>query len=336
MIERDFSLNYHVGYRNTRKGLLKKVIFWMFVLLIFSIPSLFVKNIFLKSENNTFTSSEIISPLAKGTEGVLSAKDITTPSNEGLKNVVDASLVGTTADYAVAIINLKSGEEYFYNEHMEFDSASLYKLWVMAVVFQWIEEGKLSLDKTLTQDVKTLNESFKIDEEIAEKKEGTISLTVKEALGLMITKSDNYAALLLTLKVRLSAVQVFLNEYGLMDSKVGTASPSASPTTTSFDTAMFFNKLYNGEFSNSQNTKEMISLLKKQVLNEKLPKNLPENTIVAHKTGELDGFSHDAGIVYAPNGEYVITVLSKSIDPKGANEKIVDLSKTVYDYFESR
>lgn len=332
MIERDFSLNYHVGYRNTRRGLLKKIIFWMFVLFIFSIPFLFIKNIFLKSENNTFASSEIISPLAKSQANVLSASN-TVSESIGLKTIVENALEGTTADYGISIINLKTGEEYFYNEHAKFESASLYKLWIMAVIYKWIDEGKLSLDERLTQDVKALNERFKLDEEVAEQKEGTISYTVKEALDLMITKSDNYAALLLTLKVRLSAVQVFLDEYGLMDSKVGTASPSASPTTTSSDTAMFFNKLYNGEFSSPQNTSEMISLLKRQVLNEKLPKNLPLNTVIAHKTGELDGSSHDAGIVYSPSADYIIVVLSNSTNPKGANERIVNISKEVYDYF---
>lgn len=336
MIEKDYSLNYHVGYRNTKKSVIKKLPFWIFSLFILLIIFLFTKNTFLKNDNNTFAESEIISPLAKDNKSVLSIQEGSTINNEGLKNAVEKVLEKTTADYAVAIINLRTGEEYFRNEHVKFDSASLYKLWVMAVVYKFIEDGKLSLGSKLSQDVKTLNERFKIDEEIAEQKEGTISLTVKEALELMIAKSDNYPALLLTLQVRLLKIQDFLNDYGLTESKVGSASSSASPTTTAYDTTLFFNKLYNGEFSTSQNTSEMINLLKRQVLNEKIPNNLPQDTVVAHKTGELDGFSHDAGIVFAPKGEYIISILSKSTNPKGANERIADLSKAVYDYFESR
>ncbi len=334
MIERDFSLNYHVGYRNTRRSLFKKITFWLFILLVLSIPLFFVKNIFLKSGNNTFANNEIISPLAKAAGSVLSAKDNTIPNNEGLKKAVDGSLGKTTAQYAVGVINLKTGQEYFYNERIRFESASLYKLWVMAVVFQWIESGRLSLDDKLTQDVKTLNEKFKIEENSAERKEGTVSYSVKEALDLMITKSDNYSALLLVLKVRLAAIQGFLADYGLMESKIGTA--SGSPVITAYDTTLFFNKLYNGEFSNPQNTDKMLALLKGQVLNEKLPKNLPINTIIAHKTGELDGFSHDAGIIYSPSADYIIVVLSKSTNPLGANERIANISKAVYDYFNSK
>lgn len=332
MIDKDYSLNYHVSYRNTKRGLIKKLSFWFVLLFCLTIGGLLVKNIFLDQKStNEFISQDIISPLAKGSQAVLAVTEKLMPQSVGLKKIVDEALSGTTGEYGVAIINLKTGEEYFYNEHKKFDSASLYKLWVMVTIYKWIDKGKLTLDKVLTQDVKTLNERFKIDQETAEQKEGTISLSVKDALNLMITKSDNYAALLLALTVRLSQVQLFLDEYGFADSKVGGA--DSLPMTTASDIVIFFEKLYKGELGNSQNTSEMITLLKRQVLNEKLPKDLPLNTVIAHKTGELGGVSHDSGIVYSPSGEYIIVVLSDSTNPKGANERIVNLSKAVYDYF---
>ncbi|MBI2025838.1 MAG: serine hydrolase, partial [Candidatus Levybacteria bacterium] len=146
MIERDYSLNYHVGYSNTKKTLLKKIVFWLSLSFVLLVAFLFIKNIFFKSNDNTLAANQIISPLAKVTESVLAQNDSSVLDNEGLKNVVETSLEGTTAKYGIAIINLKSGQQYFYNEHKRFESASLYKLWVMAVVFQWIEKRKLSLD----------------------------------------------------------------------------------------------------------------------------------------------------------------------------------------------
>ena len=47
----------------------------------------------------------------------------------------------------------------------------------------------------------------------------------------------------------------------------------------------------------------MLELLKAQTLNDKLPKYLPDQVIMAHKAGELDDVSHDAGIVYSPAGD---------------------------------
>ena len=79
----------------------------------------------------------------------------------------------------------------------------------------------------------------------------------------------------------------------------------------------------------------MLQLLKIQKLNNKIPRYLPKDTVVAHKTGELDPFTHDAGIVYTPNGNYIIVVLSKSDDPDLAENRIADISKNVFNYFQN-
>ena len=118
---------------------------------------------------------------------------------------------------------------------------------------------------------------------------------------------------------------------GFKDSSVGGSGDS--PKSTADDIALFFEKLYKGELANTQYTKEMLDLLKAQTLNDKLPKYLPKGTVVAHKTGEIDYLSHDGGIVYAPTGDYIIVVLSESSYPPGAEERIAQISKRVFDYF---
>ena len=330
MIVKDYSYYSSFELKRSRRFVGKKTLFmlFLFVLIIFFA---FIKS-FIFNVKEDVLSAEIISPLASK-----SSSDTPTPTvsqkqnSESLENVVSAVLSGTKGEYGIGIVNLKTGEQYFLEEHTKFESASLYKLWIMAVVYKKIEEGSLSQDKILTQDIKILNEKFKINEELAEKKEGTVSLSVKDDLKLMITRSDNYAALLLAANVRLSNVQNFLNDYGLTESKVGTVTDP--PTITAYDTVLFFIKLYNGEFSTVAFTNEMTTLLKGQVLNEKIPKYLPANTVIGHKTGELGQYSHDGGIVYAPFGDYIIVVLSKSSSPKDANEIIAQISKGVYEYF---
>ena len=78
----------------------------------------------------------------------------------------------------------------------------------------------------------------------------------------------------------------------------------------------------------------MLDLLKKQKLNNKLPANLPEGVEIAHKTGEIGYFTHDAGIVYTSKGDYIIVVLSQSDMPSAAEDRIASISKNVYDYFQ--
>lgn len=252
--------------------------------------------------------------------------------NNPLERVVSQALVDTQGSYAVAIINKKTGETYMRNEHKEYDAASLYKLWVMAVVFNQIQDGRLEENTVLKADIPELNRKFRISSESAELTEGSINFTVASALAQMITISHNYAALALTEKIRLSTVATFLDDKGFHESHVSSA--DHPPKTTASDIALFFTKLMNGELANEENTAKMINLLKAQRLNNKLPRYLPNGTTIAHKTGELGLFSHDGGIVYLPNGNpYVIVVLSESIYPSAAEERISQVSQRVFEYF---
>lgn len=248
-----------------------------------------------------------------------------------LKEAVDKALEGTKGKYALVIKNLKTGENYYQNQDEVFDAGSLYKLWIMASVFKQIEEGKLTEDQVLSQSIETLNRKFGIDPELAELQEGGITQTVSLALQQMITISHNYSALLLTEKVRLSTVATFLKTNGFTLSKVGTEGDA--PITTASEMALFLEKLYNGKLGSEDSTNKMTELLKKQKLNKKLPKYLPPGIPIAHKTGELGWFSHDVGIVYLDKGDYVIVVLSESSSPSGAEERIAEVSKAVYEYF---
>lgn len=77
----------------------------------------------------------------------------------------------------------------------------------------------------------------------------------------------------------------------------------------------------------------MLTLLKNQKLNNKLPKHLPTKTVIAHKTGEIDLFTHDAGIVFSPHGDYIIVVMSETEFPPAADARIANISKSVFEYF---
>ena len=251
--------------------------------------------------------------------------------NHSLKKVVDKSMEGASGNYSLVVKNLKDNESYQTLEHKEFDAGSLYKLWIMAEAFDQIQKGELEESEVLSSSIANLNNKFNISSESAELTEGGITLSVKDALKQMITISHNYAALLLTERIRLSKVATFLKDNGFEESSVGIN--GQSPTTTASDITKFFEKLYKSELANQENSQKMIELLKAQTLNNKLPKYLPEEVSIAHKTGEIDYFSHDGGIVFNPKGDYIIVVLSESDYPPGAEERIGQISKAVYQYF---
>lgn len=261
-----------------------------------------------------------------------SINDIVTSSLE-LGSKIEYVLSDTSGDYGISIKNLKTGEHYTREGHKQFDTASLYKLWVMATVYDQVNKGKLKESDVLSQDATVLNNKFNIATESAELTEGTITYTVSDATEAMITRSDNYAALLLSEKVRLATVTSFLKENDFAESSIGTT--GGSPRSTPHDISLFFEKLYKGELIDPMYSQKMLTLLKAQQINHKIPKYLPDTVVIAHKTGELDEFSHDAGIVYTAEGDYVIVLLSNSDNPRAAEEVLARTSESIYSYFTS-
>lgn len=249
-------------------------------------------------------------------------------SSSQLSTVIDKAMNGSKGKYGILIKNLKTGEIYHSNEHMTFESGSLYKLWIMATAYEQIDKGTLKIDDDLHADIPLLNEQFKIATEDAELKEGTIDFTIGSALRQMITISHNYAALALSRKVGMKNVKIFLQNHDLEESFIG-----QPPKVSAYDIGVFFEKLYNNKLASPSSDKEMLALLKEQTINHKLPGQLSKSVEIAHKTGEIGLFSHDAGIVFTKKGDYIIAILSRSDYPPGAEDRIATVSKAVYDYF---
>jgi beta-lactamase class A len=175
--------------------------------------------------------------------------------------VVQDSLKGAPGNYGIYIKSLKTNEMYFEEDRKQFDTGSLYKLWVMGTVFKQIESGDVKEDQVLSQSVATLNSEFGISPNVAEQTSGGVTLTVSEALNKMITISHNYAALLLTEKVKLSSIADYLEQNGFKDSKVGI--DGSNPTTNAHDMAMFFEKLYiRGNWVIKTSTEKMFESVK--------------------------------------------------------------------------
>src|SRR3989344_522147 len=293
-----------------------KAKYYLLIVLLFAAIFILQNNLFKNGETSTF-----ISPLVESFKEIGIAQG---PLADTVKN----SLKGTKGTYAVVIKNLRTGESFKQNENRVFEPASLYKLWVIGASYKAIDEGKLAEDEVLSRDVKDLNKLFNIDYDVAEATEGAVTSRVDDALERMIVVSDNYSALLLASKIRNSYISSFIKSEGFLSSNLG-----QPPKTTPEDIALFYEKLYHGEIVNKEASSKILELLARQELNDRIPKYLPEGTKVAHKTGELGGFKHDAGIIFAKD-PILFVVLSESTSPLGAAERIATLSRDVYNYFE--
>lgn len=310
----------------------KKLFIFVISLLIFIPVVIFILSK-LSNSNKKIITSIALPPIRRTVEN---------PFEKNLGKIVKDRLINKDEKYAVFIKDLEDGNMYSYNGNDQFESASLYKLWVMAAAFQKINDGILDENETLSAPVIKLDEILaetspapSISEEATSAFSPTpqepemITMVTKDALEKMITVSDNYAALLVASRAGSFAVTNFLKDYELNSSNF-----RQPPKTTAKDLGKYFEKLYKREIISEDYSEEMIAILKKQTINDRIPKYLPEEIAVAHKTGELKEYKHDGGIVFTKKGDYIIVVLSKTQDSYKASEKIAKFSKAIYDYFQ--
>jgi len=111
---------------------------------------------------------------------------------------------------------------------------------------------------------------------------------------------------------------------------------------------MLLEKLLAGQAADKDSTREMLKILSNQQFNERLPRWLPYDVRVDHKTGTLlepVWVVNDAGIIYLPGDKHVvISVFSRGselgftpaqtkIAISGAEDRIAEIGKLVFDYY---
>lgn len=310
---------------------LRKFIFTILIILIVLLIPILI--FFISNKQKSDLEKKIVNY-------VISTVPVNEAKKESLLEEIVTNNFGKDTNYSIVIKNFKTNEEYSFNEDFEFNSASLYKLWVFAVAMQAIQDGEIESEELIAGDKNKFDETLGLitpeptsenaPEENITPEPVYISMKTSDAIEKMITESDNYAALLLTQKLGYKNIDSFLKEYGLEDSNF-----ESPPKTTAGDIALYYEMLYKGEIIDRKSSDEMIEILKDQTFNDRIPKYLPEEISIAHKTGELFGAKHDTGIVFNEKGDYMIVVLSQTENEAIAAEKIAKFSEDVYNYFES-
>lgn len=161
----------------------------------------------------------------------------------------------------------------------------------------------------------------------------------EKLLEAMITVSDNSAANTLIKRLGngdaaagMQAVNEFAESGGYVDTHLGRLMldfDAADDNYTSVsDCGKFLQEVYSQSLAGSA---ELLDLMKRQERTGKLPAGVPEGTITANKTGELDTVENDAAIIWGEKEPYVICVMSEELlDAAMARESMKTFSKNVY------
>lgn len=251
--------------------------------------------------------------------------------------------------FAVAFLDMTSGDRILVNEHENFHAASTMKTPVMIEVFKQAQEGKINLYDSITvkNEFRSIVDgsaySLSADEDSEPKLYGNIGKkqTLHDLVYDMIIMSSNLATNIVIELVDAKNVTNTMRELGAKDIQVlrGVEDSKAfekglNNTTTAYDLMIIFEKIAKGEMINEKASKEMIDILLDQHFNEIIPARLPKTVKVAHKTGNITGVQHDSGIVILPDGrKYVLVLLSKELeDEKAGVEAMAKVSEMIYNY----
>jgi beta-lactamase class A len=224
----------------------------------------------------------------------------------------------------VVVANLQTGATASVNPDQQLRSASLYKLFLLQYAFAQMWAGRLDAQEQLT-----LGQALADANPYTDLVVGTRS-SVSCALRTMVEISSNSAADLLEQRLGDDAVNAYLRGLGLQQSYI---TPDRAYTSAA-DVAHLLAALALGQTVSPLASSQMLTMLLAQQENDRLPQPLPVGLPVAHKTGELPNLRHDAGIVYAPAGPYLLVALvTDAPDEAAARGAIVDLSEAVYNHF---
>lgn len=222
-----------------------------------------------------------------------------------VEEIVKKNIANSDATFGVVVIDLNTNQKYALNENEEFESASLYKLMIMYVLFKMESEGKINLQSPHDQT----------------------------NLKQMITMSSNDDAIYLVDKYTswTEITQVLLSE-GLIDTHLDRDVIITTPS----DIAKLLELILNSKTVSEKEKSEMFTLLSEQKINDRIPVLLPVNAIVAHKTGELNDVRHDVGIVIGPKSKFILVLMTKGAkNPDSVKPIMSQISLELYNFFES-
>jgi beta-lactamase class A len=203
-------------------------------------------------------------------------------------------------------------------------AASTMKLALVIAAYREAEAGRLSLDDAVSVHNSFASASgegrFQLDESEDNDPESWARLGEQVALRWLayraIVRSSNLATNLLLDAVGTPAVAATLSTVGAVDSVVARGIEDSAAreaglqnVVTARDLAVTLQALVAGRAASRRSCEEILDVLAAQQVNDALPVLLPEGTRVAHKSGWVEGISHDAGIVYPTDGPPFVVVI---------------------------
>jgi len=231
-----------------------------------------------------------------------------------------AAFKGTVSLFAK---NLDTGETYAFSADDRVRTASTIKIAVMVEAFARVAEGKAKWSDELVLTKAARYGGSGVLPEIGD----GLRLTLRDAVNLMMTVSDNTATNLVLDYLSTDAVNERMDSHGFKQIRIlrrvgsgGDSREGKIPDNKRFGLGVatprewvaLMEKLDRGQIINEAASKEMIELMKREQNHFAIGRSMPDLPM-ASKYGALDQLRSAVGIIYSPNGRIAMAISCDSM-----------------------
>jgi len=239
----------------------------------------------------------------------------------------------------IVVEDLETGWTFIHNEDQPFPAASLVKIPILVACFKAAEEGRLDLsEKHVLRRQDRVGGSG-----VLRRMRNGRSFTYSQLIDYMVTESDNIACNILIDRLGFDYINQVFEELGLEKTRLNrkmidfaARDQGVENYTTAAEMTGLLDRIYHRRCFSAEISERCLAVLKRQKINDRLPRYLPKEVTVAHKTGLEKEVCHDAGIVFTPSGDYIITVLVHTWSGPGSAKIFIGrLSSYFYEIFKT-
>jgi beta-lactamase class A len=268
-----------------------------------------------------------------------------------LQQRIEQYTAGKKATIGVSVLGIEDHYSMSVKGDYHFPMQSVFKFHIAIAVLSEVDKGKLRLEQPV--EIKKDELLPNTWSPIRQKYPEGATLSLQEILQYTVSESDNIGCdILLRLMGGPGVVNDYFVKNGLKDISIQANEDEMHKAWdvqyrnwTTPVSATNLLKVFYGEKLLSQQSMDLLwrMMVESPTGKQRIKGQLPEGTVVAHKTGTSDtnkqGITaavNDIGIVTLPNGKHfaISVFVSNSAENMEGNEKIIsDIGKYVWDYY---
>ncbi len=238
-----------------------------------------------------------------------------------LDDKVQAALQGLPGKAWIYAKNLDSEKDFCLRCDEQTRTASTIKLAVMAETFHQVAEGKVKWNDEIVLTKEKKQGGTGVLSEFSDR----TKLDLRTAANLMIVVSDNTATNLVIDKIGADNVNDFMDSLGLTDikfmRKIGGGGESKAWLTDQRNKLFGLGRssprqfvkllemMESGQLISKEASAEMLGIMRRQQYKDGIGRGQPDTTPVASKSGALDRFRADVGIIYTRRGRIAMAII---------------------------